>query len=173
MMPLLHEQEAINEQAKDPNMPIGPQLRPDQVARFTEINRETLTIRAKEIALSGYIRDARAIVKMAEIALGVRRGFTYAENSPDHFYHQYVMGLAGLADNQGGLDPTGAKDGDGDHGRCGAPRRSRTVLEVPGVTVLEGAKLASSSQDRPGSRICPHRRKRLAPSHSVCRATSS
>jgi len=110
--PLLNEQSAINDQAKNPNMPIGSQLRPDQLARFDEINRQMLALRAKDAALSGYVRDAGAIVKLANVALGVRRGFKYPDNSPDHFYSQYVLALAGLSDNQGGLDPTDVKDGE-------------------------------------------------------------
>jgi hypothetical protein len=112
VIPLLHEQEALVDQANYPNMPIGAQLRSDQMARFNEINQEVLASRAKEAALSGYVRDVRAIVKMSDIALGVRRGFKYPENSPDHFYEQYVLGLTGLANNQGDLEPTGTTDGE-------------------------------------------------------------
>jgi hypothetical protein len=99
--PILDEQTAIGDKAKNPNLPIGPQISPQDVNRFNELRSELLILQANKLNNSGYLRDARVIAKMSKVAEAVRRGRSYGDNDPDIFYFRMLV-MAYLATSSDG-----------------------------------------------------------------------
>jgi hypothetical protein len=85
-LPLLEELSAITSTAKNPNLPTGQQLTHAQNARFMEIRFELIQHDGMVALNSGYLRDARAIAKAADITHQIRLGRKFAPDSPDRFY---------------------------------------------------------------------------------------
>jgi len=85
-LPLLHEQEEINWRAKHSNLALGQKQQ--DLIRALQLNVQIMVLRSEDLAHSGYLRDARVIVKVANVALKVRDGATIDDGHPDAFYHK-------------------------------------------------------------------------------------
>ena len=90
-IPILAEEKAIGEKAKNPDLPVGQQLPPQDVDRINDLNSQLAMLHARKMINSNYLRDARAIAKMAALAEAVRHGRTYSDNDPDIFYYRALL----------------------------------------------------------------------------------
>src|SRR6266568_2847392 len=93
-LPILTEIQEINGKAKNPSLPVGPQLDGRDRDRFQQLREQLLTLQAREIVNSGYLRDSRVIARAAKIAHDVSLGRTIGENDPDAFYYGIVAFLS-------------------------------------------------------------------------------
>lgn len=86
--PMLREQEAINERAKKPNLGVDQPLSRQDFSRADQLNAQMMILRSQDLVNSTYLRDARAIVKAANVALQMRQGATISDNHLDAFYQK-------------------------------------------------------------------------------------
>jgi hypothetical protein len=86
-MPLMRSMEQLSEKgAAHPDRPVGESLTPAERTQFQELRFHMLQLDTQKIGISGYLRDARVISKMAEVAYATSQAHTYAENDPDFYY---------------------------------------------------------------------------------------
>jgi hypothetical protein len=91
--PLLREQEALNWRAKHSSLAVNQKLSQQDFVRALQLNLEIMILRSEDLVNSSYLRDLRAIVKAANVALKTRDGTTIDDRQPDAFY-QNVAKLA-------------------------------------------------------------------------------
>ena len=87
MMPMLDELKKLIPSGNN-DLPTGLQISPQASRRFEKISFDVLKVRSGGMILSAYVRDARVIAKMAQVAENVRKGQEYSERSPDGFYYR-------------------------------------------------------------------------------------
>jgi hypothetical protein len=114
MKPLLDEMRKITPAGNgNGNLPIGLQMSPQVAKRFEKLSFDLFVIRLRAMILSAYVRDARVIARMAQVATNVRRGRDYNEKDPDYFYFSAMLLTAaanGMLDNSADLNPMPSKD---------------------------------------------------------------
>ncbi len=93
-MPILTELTTITSKAKNPSLPTGAQLAKTDLDRFQELRYQLLTIQAREIVDSGYLRDGRVIAQSAKAAYDLSQGRTFDEKDPQFFYYGIVLLLS-------------------------------------------------------------------------------
>jgi hypothetical protein len=86
--PLLREQEALNWRAKHSNLAVNQKLSQQDFVRALQLNLEMMILRSEDLANSSYLRDLRAIVKAANVALKMRDGTRIDDRHPDAFYQK-------------------------------------------------------------------------------------
>jgi hypothetical protein len=86
--PLLREQEELNWRAKHSNSAVKQKLSQQDFVRALQLNLEIMILRSEDLVNSSYLRDVRAIVKAANVALKMRDGTTIDASHPDAFYQK-------------------------------------------------------------------------------------
>jgi len=86
--PLLREQEALNWRAKHSNLAVNQKLSQQDFVRASQLNLEMMILRSEDLVNSSYLRDLRAIVKAANVALKMRDGTAIDDGHPDALYRK-------------------------------------------------------------------------------------
>jgi hypothetical protein len=86
--PLLREQEELNWRAKHSNLAANQKLSQQDFVRALQLNLEMMILRSEDLVNSSYLRDVRAIVKAANVALKMRDGTTVDDSQADTFYQK-------------------------------------------------------------------------------------
>jgi hypothetical protein len=87
--PLLRELDELSSQAKNQNADRRPPS--DEVDRLQHLRSDLIKLQMTYATNSGYLRDARAIAKTADIAYQLRNGRVIESNSPDQFYSKVAF----------------------------------------------------------------------------------
>jgi hypothetical protein len=85
---LLREQEVLNWRAKHSSVAVNQKLSQQDFVRALQLNIEMMILRSKDLVNSSYLRDLRAMVKAANVALKMRDGTTIVHSHPDAFYQK-------------------------------------------------------------------------------------
>ena len=105
--PLLGELEQINEKAKDPSRPIGPQLSTHDLARFSELRQRLMAIQLQQLLESGYGRDYKVVgnlfALMQKLYIGEREPSQGDPNSKSYGII-LLMRYAATSDDFKGVD---------------------------------------------------------------------
>jgi hypothetical protein len=88
ILPLLREQEALNQRAKHSNLAVNQKLSQQDFVRASQLNLEMMILRSEDLVNSSYLRDLRAIVNAANVALKMRDGTTIDDRHPDALYRK-------------------------------------------------------------------------------------
>jgi hypothetical protein len=94
-MPVLTTLQTLTSKAKNPGLPTGAQLTKADQDRFQQLREQLLTLQARGIVNSGYLRDSRVITRAAKVAYDMSQGRTYDEKDPDFFYYS-IVGLLSI-----------------------------------------------------------------------------
>jgi hypothetical protein len=108
-IPILTELQTLTSKAKNPELPTGAQLSKADQDRFQQLREQLLTLQAREIVNSGYLRDSRVITRAAKVAFDVSQGRAYDDKDPD-FYYYSIVGLLALQHPQDQLQITTPND---------------------------------------------------------------
>jgi hypothetical protein len=90
MTPILDEMKRLLPNNNTNNLPTGLQMSPRVSERFEKLSFDLLKIRAQEMILSAYQRDARVIGRAAQVAHHMLNGKDYTDKDPDYFYFQIL-----------------------------------------------------------------------------------
>jgi len=85
---VLRELDELSSHAKNPN---PDRLSADEAGRLQQLRSDLIKLQMTYAANSGYLRDARAIAKTADIAYQLRNGRVIESNSPDQFYSKVAF----------------------------------------------------------------------------------
>jgi hypothetical protein len=108
--PLLRELDELNSRAKK-QAPDRQQFS-EESGRLQQLRSELIKLQMTYATNSGYLRDARAIAKTAEVAYQLRNGRVIESNSPDQFYSKVAF-LALVSAGQGDIgDLASVADGE-------------------------------------------------------------
>jgi len=86
--PIRREQEELNWRAKHSNLAVNQRLSQQDFVRALQLNLQMMILRSEDLVNSGYLRDARAIVKAANAAAKMREGTTIDDSNPEAFYQK-------------------------------------------------------------------------------------
>lgn len=91
-LPLIHEMEVLTRKGEaHPNQPLAESLSATDLRLFQDARFKMLVLEAQRGFVSGYVRDAKVIEKLADVAEAERNGRTYETNDPDAFYSGLLM----------------------------------------------------------------------------------
>lgn len=108
--PLLRELDELGSHAKSRNPAGGQPSR--EVDRVQQLRSQLIKLQMTYATDSGYLRDARAIAKTADIAYQLRNGRVVENNSPDQFYSKVAF-LALVSAGPGNIgDLAGVAEGE-------------------------------------------------------------
>jgi hypothetical protein len=108
--PVLRELDELDGRAKNQNS--DQQRSSDEGGRLQQLRSDLIKLQMTYATNSGYLRDARAIAKTADIAYQLRNGRVIESNSPDQFYSKVAF-LALVSAGQGDIgDLASVADGE-------------------------------------------------------------
>lgn len=89
--PILREMGQINDTAKDPTRPIGPQLSTKDLARFSELRQRSMAIELQQLLEAGYARDYEVIGNLFNL---IQKLYTGAkepqQGDPDYKLYEII-----------------------------------------------------------------------------------
>jgi hypothetical protein len=95
----MREQEQLNWRAKHSNLAANQKLSQQDFVRALQLNLDVMILRSEDLVNSSYVRDVRAIVKAANVALKMPDGTAIDDSQPEAFY-QKVAKFALAVDRQ-------------------------------------------------------------------------